>query len=112
MTPPRWTRELAGSHLYNCLGTLRLRVPAYPRVSPQDQGRGSSHAGGLRCLLRAPGPSATSLASGGLCKLNAGVGMQYLDWIHEDHLRPSGDLADDDGQVDPGKVVALPQLDD
>jgi hypothetical protein len=44
--------------------------------------------------------------------LNAGVGMQYLDWIHEDHLRPPGDLADDDGQVDPGKVVALPQLDD
>ena len=47
-----------------------------------------------------------------MCDYYAGVGMQYLDWIHQDHLRPSGDLTDDDGLlVDPGKVVALSQRD-
>lgn len=35
----------------------------------------------------------------GMCNYYAGVGMQYLDWISADHLRPCGDLADDDGLV-------------
>ena len=32
-----------------------------------------------------------------MCNYYAGAEMQYLDWIHEDHVRPSGDLTDDDG---------------
>ena len=43
-----------------------------------------------------------------MCNYYAGVGMQYLDWIHEDHLRPSGDLTDDDGLVDPGEAAPGP----
>jgi hypothetical protein len=46
-----------------------------------------------------------------MCTYYAGVGMQYLDWIHQDHLRPSGDLVEEDGLVDPEKVVGLGEFD-
>lgn len=33
----------------------------------------------------------------GMCNYNAGVGTQYLEWIHADHLRPAGDHAAAEG---------------
>ena len=47
----------------------------------------------------------------GMCNYNVGAGMQYPDWIHAVHLRPSGDLKEDDGLVEPRKVIALPHRD-
>ena len=41
----------------------------------------------------------------GMCNYYIGPGIQMLGWIHEDHLRPSGDLTDDDGVVEPGPGV-------
>lgn len=35
----------------------------------------------------------------GMCAYDADAGMQYLDWIHQDYLRPSGDLNDDVGPL-------------
>lgn len=45
----------------------------------------------------------------GQCQYRARPGHQLLGWIHQDHLRRDADLTDDDGLVDPGRVVALPQ---
>ena len=45
----------------------------------------------------------------GQCEYNVDVGMQVLGWIHHDHLRPVVELTDDDGLVDPGKIIALPR---
>ncbi|MBC2934704.1 hypothetical protein [Nocardioides sp. zg-1228] len=35
----------------------------------------------------------------GMCNYSTRPGMQYLNWIHADHLRPCGNLTDDDGLV-------------
>ncbi len=74
---------------------------------PADHEHAGEHAG----LLRAWAVDGETGEWWGMCNYCAGVGMQYLDWIHEDHLRPSGDLTDDDRLVDPGRLVALPQRD-
>ena len=70
------------------------------------------HAGEHQGFLRAWAVDDETGDWRGMCDYYAGVGMQYLGWIHEDHLRPSGGLTDDNGLVvDPGKVVALSQRD-
>jgi hypothetical protein len=43
------------------------------------------------------------------CSYYVGTGIQMLGWVHQDHVRPIVELTDDDGLVDPGRVVALPQ---
>ena len=67
---------------------------------------GHEHPGEHPGLLRAWAVDDETGESWGMGNYYAGVGMQYLDWIHEDHLRPSGDLTDDDGLV--GPVEAAP----
>jgi hypothetical protein len=47
----------------------------------------------------------------GLCQYRVAVSEQMLGWIHESQLRRAADLTDDDGLVDPDRVVALPQRD-
>jgi hypothetical protein len=53
------------------------------------------HTGVYFSLLRAWAVDDETGDWWGMCNYYAGVGMQYLDWIHQDHLRPSGDVTDD-----------------
>ncbi|TGN65036.1 hypothetical protein EXE59_14470 [Nocardioides eburneiflavus] len=74
---------------------------------PDDHEHAGEHFG----LLRAWAVDDETGDWWGMCNYYAAPGRQMLGWIHEDHLRPCGDLTDDDGLVDRGKVVALPQRD-
>ncbi len=58
------------------------------------------HAGEHQGLLRAWAVDDETGEWWGMCNYYAGVGMQYVDWVHQDHLRPSGELAED-GLVQP-----------
>jgi hypothetical protein len=63
---------------------------------PDDHERPGEHPGSLRAW-------AVDDETGdwwGWCIYYAGVGMQYIDWIHQDHLRPVVELTDNDGRVD------------
>ena len=53
---------------------------------------GHEHPGEHPGLLRAWAVDDETGEWWGMCNYYAGVGMQYVDWIHGDHLRPSGDL--------------------
>jgi hypothetical protein len=63
---------------------------------PHDHQHPGEHPG----LLRAWAVDDETGEWWGMCNYYAGVGMQYLDWIHADQLRPCGDLIDDDGQIE------------
>lgn len=69
---------------------------------PHDHEHPGSHSG----LLRAWAVDDDTGEWWGMCSYYVGIGVQMLGWVHQDHLRPYGELADEDGAVD-AKVVPL-----
>jgi hypothetical protein len=68
---------------------------AQPEVAfalPDDHQHAGAHFG----LLRAWAVDDETGEWWGMCNYSTRPGMQYLNWIHADHQRPSGDLTDDD----------------
>lgn len=72
---------------------------------PADHGRASEHCG----LLRAWAVDDETGEWWGMCSYYVGTGVQMLGWVNQGHLRPVVELTDQDGLVDPGKVIALPR---